>query len=62
MVFSSLIFLYAFFPLSLLGCVLCRTKRQRNTVLLISFSCFSSADRSIIIPRGVAFVNNEKFE
>ena len=35
MVFSSLIFLYAFFPLSLLGCVLCRTKGQRNTVLLI---------------------------
>ena len=35
MVFSSLIFLYAFFPLSLLGCVLCRTKAQRNTVLLI---------------------------
>ena len=35
MVFSSLIFLYAFFPLSLLGCALCRTKGQRNTVLLI---------------------------
>ena len=40
MVFSSLIFLYAFFPLSLLGCVLCRTKRQRNTVLLISSLIF----------------------
>ena len=40
MVFSSLIFLYAFFPLSLLGCVLCRTKGQRNTVLLISSLIF----------------------
>ena len=40
MVFSSLIFLYAFFPLSLLGCVLCRTKQQRNTVLLISSLIF----------------------
>ena len=40
MVFSSLIFLYAFFPLSLLGCVLCRTKAQRNTVLLISSLIF----------------------
>jgi len=35
MVFSGLIFLYAFFPLSLLGCALCRSKGQRNTVLLI---------------------------
>ena len=40
MVFSSLIFLYAFFPLSLLGCVLCRTKGQRNVVLLISSLIF----------------------
>ena len=40
MVFSSLIFLYAFFPLSLLGCVLCRTKGQRNTVLLIASLIF----------------------
>ena len=40
MVFSSLIFLYAFFPLSLLGCVLCRTKAQRNTVLLIASLIF----------------------
>ena len=40
MVFSSLIFLYAFFPLSLLGCVLCRTKAQRNTVLLVSSLIF----------------------
>jgi len=40
MIFSSLIFLYAFFPLSLLGCVLCRTKRQRNWVLLISSLVF----------------------
>lgn len=39
MVFSSLIFLYAFFPLSLLSCVLCKNKRQRNNVLLI-FSLF----------------------
>ena len=35
MVFSSLIFLYAFFPLSLLCCGLCRSKRARNTVLLV---------------------------
>ena len=35
MVFSSLIFLYAFFPLSLLACLLCRTKGQRNAVLLV---------------------------
>ena len=35
MVFSGLIFLYAFFPLSLLACALCRSKKQRNTVLLI---------------------------
>ena len=40
MVFSSLIFLYAFFPLSLLACALCRTKRQRNTVLLIASLIF----------------------
>ena len=40
MVFSSLIFLYAFFPLSLLGCVLCRTKQQRNAVLLIASLIF----------------------
>ena len=35
MVFSSLIFLYAFFSLSLLGYALCRTQKQQNTVLLI---------------------------
>ena len=35
MVFSSLLFLYAFFPLSLLACALCRRKGQRNAVLLI---------------------------
>lgn len=40
MVFSSLIFLYGFFPLSLLGCVLCRNKAQRNTVLLIASLIF----------------------
>ncbi len=40
MVFSSLIFLYAFFPLSLLASVLCRTKSQRNVVLLISSLIF----------------------
>ena len=40
MVFSSLIFLYAFFPLSLLACVLCRTKAQRNRALLISSLIF----------------------
>ena len=40
MVFSSLIFLYGFFPLSLLACALCRTKGQRNTVLLIASLIF----------------------
>ena len=35
MVFSSLIFLYAFFSLSLLGYALCKTQRAQNTVLLI---------------------------
>ncbi|MBR5708146.1 MAG: MBOAT family protein, partial [Oscillospiraceae bacterium] len=40
MVFSSLIFLYAFFPLSLLGCALCRGKRGRNAVLLVSSLVF----------------------
>ena len=35
MVFSSLIFLYGFFSLSLLAYGLCRTQRAQNTVLLI---------------------------
>ena len=35
MVFSSLIFLYAFFSLSLLGYALCKNQRQQNTCLLI---------------------------
>ena len=35
MVFSSLIFLYGFFSLSLLGYSLCRTQRAQNTVLLV---------------------------
>ena len=35
MVFSSLIFLYAFFSLSLLAYALCGSQRQQNTVLLI---------------------------
>ena len=35
MVFSSLIFLYAFFSLSLAGYALCRTQKQQNLVLLI---------------------------
>ena len=35
MVFSSLIFLYAFFSLSLLAYGLCRSQKQQNTVLLI---------------------------
>ena len=35
MVFSSLIFLYAFFSLSLLAYSLCRTQKAQNTVLLI---------------------------
>lgn len=35
MVFSSLIFLYAFFSLSLLAYGLCKTQKQQNTVLLV---------------------------
>ena len=35
MVFSSLLFLYAFFSLSLAAYALCRTQRQQNVVLLI---------------------------
>lgn len=35
MVFSSLIFLYAFFPISLLAYALCRTQKAQNAVLLI---------------------------
>ena len=35
MVFSSLIFLYAFFSLSLLAYSLCRNQKQQNTVLLL---------------------------
>ena len=39
MVFSGLIFLYAFFPLCMLAYALCRTLRARNAVLLV-FSLF----------------------
>jgi len=35
MVFSSLIFLYGFFSLSLLAYGLCRTQKQQNTILLL---------------------------
>ena len=35
MVFSSLVFLYAFFGLSLLAYVLCRTQKAQNIVLLV---------------------------
>ncbi len=35
MVFSSLIFLYAFFPLSLLAYKLCKTKKAQNAALLV---------------------------
>ena len=35
MVFSSLLFLYAFFPLSLLAYSLCRTQKSQNATLLI---------------------------
>lgn len=35
MVFSSLIFLYAFFPLSLLAYALCKTRKAKNASLLI---------------------------
>ena len=40
MVFSSLIFLYAFFPLSLLAYFLCKGKRSQNAVLLVSSLIF----------------------
>lgn len=39
MVFSSLVFVYAFFPVCMLAYVACRTKQQQNVVLLI-FSLF----------------------
>ena len=35
MVFSSLIFLYAFFSLSLLAYALCKTQKAQNIVLLV---------------------------
>ena len=35
MVFSSLIFLYGFFSLSMLAYSLCRSWRAQNTVLLV---------------------------
>ena len=35
MVFSSLIFLYAFFSLSLAAYALCRTQKAQNLVLLV---------------------------
>ena len=40
MVFSSLIFLYGFFSLSLLAYAFCETQRAQNTVLLISSLIF----------------------
>ena len=40
MVFSSLIFLYAFLPLSLLGCLICRGRQSQNAVLLLSSLVF----------------------
>ncbi len=40
MLFSSLTFLYAFLPLSLLAYALCRSIKQRNAVLLISSLIF----------------------
>ena len=40
MVFSSLIFLYAFFPLSLLAYFLCKRKGTQNAVLLVSSLIF----------------------
>ena len=40
MVFSSLIFLYGFFSLSMLAYSLCRSWRAQNTVLLISSLIF----------------------
>ena len=40
MLFSSLTFLYAFLPLTLLAYALCRNLKQRNTVLLIASLIF----------------------
>ena len=48
MVFSSLIFLYGFFSLSLLGYGLCRTQKRQNTVLLIfSLIFYAWGDRNM---------------
>jgi len=40
MLFSSLTFLYAFLPATLLAYVICRTRQQRNAVLLVSSLIF----------------------
>lgn len=59
MVFSSLIFLYAFSPLSLLAYALCRGNRQaQNTVLLIFSLIFYAwgEPRYVLLLMGMAFV------
>ena len=40
MVFSSLLFLYAFLPLSLISYFLCRSLRGKNLSLLVFSCCF----------------------
>ena len=55
MVFSSLIFLYAFFPLSLLAYFLCKGRRAQNAVLLVSSELteiMSLSDRIYVIYEG----------
>lgn len=59
MVFSSLIFLYAFLPLSLLAYVLCRENRQaQNTVLLIFSLIFYAwgEPKYVLLLMAMAFV------
>ena len=59
MVFSSLIFLYGFFSLSLLAYGLCRNQRQQNTVLLVFSLVFYAwgEPRYILLLMFMAFVS-----
>ena len=59
MVFSSLIFLYGFLPLSLLAYLLCRGNRQaQNTVLLIFSLIFYAwgEPKYVLLLMAMAFV------
>ena len=59
MVFSSLIFLYGFFSLSLLAYAFCETQRAQNTVLLISSLIFYAwgEPRYVLLLMFMAFVS-----